>query len=88
MEIIGAVKLKIAIGYEGKGGCVVEAIELPDDRAKADVSEYGSWLEDLFYEGSEPPAAAGIYLFSGAARGCPWSDNMYRYCGEFERLDI
>jgi hypothetical protein len=88
METIGKVKLKIAIGHGGNGGCVVEIVELPDTRSEVDINEYSSWIDDLFYEGSQLPKEAGLYLFEGKATGFPGSDEMYRYTGEFTQIEI
>jgi hypothetical protein len=87
METIGKVKLKIAVGIKGIGGCIIEAIELPDEQSKVDVEEYGAWLDDFFHNGSKPPKEAGVYIFEGEAAGYPGSDETYRYSGNFKRID-
>ena len=88
MEKIADVKLKVAIGLGG-GGCIVEAIDIDDSpQIKADHAEYGGYLGDFFHEGTEPPTEPGLYLFSGSANGISWSDDMYRYIGEYSKIEI
>ncbi len=84
MEKLNSVKLKVAIGFGG-GGCVVEMIE-GNSEIKTDLNEYGSHLDDLFYNSEPPPEERGIYLFTGATYGIPGADEMPVYRGEFSLI--
>ena len=87
-DLITRVKLKVAIGLGG-GGCLLELIEPTDNvEVKADVDEFGGYLDDFFAESEKVPVDAGIYIFAGAAYGYPGSDEFYRYKGEFNLLAI
>lgn len=88
MEWIAGVKIKVAIGYGGRG-CIFEIME-PIDNPKitADINEYGAYLNDFFDGGTEPPKEIGLYLFDGAAYGFPWGDECYQYKGTFNRIEI
>jgi hypothetical protein len=88
MEKIADIKLTVAVGFGGSG-CIVEAIDIGGDiNIKADLEEYGGYLDDFFHDGTKPPAEAGIYAFNGSAHGLPWSDEMYRYIGEYIKVEI
>lgn len=56
--------------YAGSG-CVISYQGEDNQEVKEVVNEFAGSLEDLFYEGTEPPKEPGIYRFVGEARTHP-----------------
>lgn len=84
MNKIKNVKFIVAISCAG-GGCVIKVLN-GSEYIQEDVSEYGNNLDDLFYEGSEIPKEAGVYVFDGAAYVCSDIDPPHSYRGKFSKL--
>jgi hypothetical protein len=80
------VEMQIAIGQFG-GGIAVKLIS-GGWRAKEGLQEYGPYLDDLFYEGSELPKEVGIYIFKGGIDGWPSADpENWRWHGTFTKCE-
>ncbi len=87
MRKSGDLKITVAIGLHG--GAILLSIEEANEQITNDLKEYGGFLDELFYQGSELPVKAGIYNFIGegffAVDEYSFVDET-QYLGEFKLI--